>query len=200
MFMCGNSIKDSVIGFVGAGRIGLAVLQRLIAFKGKQYLYCGNKAKPSIDSLGARFVSFEELLENSDFVIVCCPLNEKTRHMFNDNAFKRMKKTAILINTSRGAVVDQTALFNALNNRDIRGAGLDVMEIEPIPLNDPLLSLSNAGMSPIRLTLNSINKHSVSNSKLNTETVREGVFTYVDLCSLNPFKFKHQILGVLYTK
>lgn len=149
MFMCGNSLKDSVIGFVGAGRIGLALLQRLIAFKAKQFLYCGNKAKPSVDSLGALFVSFDELLEKSDFVIICCLLNDKTRHMFNTNAFKRMKKTAILINTSRGAVVDQTALYNALNNGDIRGAGLDVMEIEPIPVNDPLLSLSNAGMSPL---------------------------------------------------
>ena len=169
MFMCGNSVKDSVIGFVGAGRIGLAVLQRLIAFKAKQFLYCGNKPKPSVDSLGAQFVTFEELLEKSDFVIVSCLLNDKTRHMLDRNALSRMKKTAILINTSRGGVVDQSALYNALNNGDIRGAGLDVMEIEPIPLNDPLLSLSNIGM--FDETLNLINKHYVSNAPLNRGSV-----------------------------
>ncbi|CAG2106304.1 unnamed protein product [Medioppia subpectinata] len=147
-FMCGASIKDSVVGLVGAGRIGEAVLQRLIPFKAKHYLYSGNKAKPSVDSIGAKFVSFDELLEKSDFVIISCPLNDKTRHMFNEKALKRMKKSAILINTSRGPVVDQSALYNALKNGDIRGAGLDVMEVEPIPLDDPLLSLSNAVILP----------------------------------------------------
>jgi glyoxylate/hydroxypyruvate reductase len=147
--MCGNSLKDSVIGFVGAGRIGVAILERLRAFKVKQFLYCGTNPKPSADSLGARFVSFNELLENSDFVIVSCLLNDKTRHMLNSNAFKRMKTTAILINTSRGGVVDQDALYNALKNGDIKAAGLDVMNTEPIPLNDPLLSLDNVGMSHV---------------------------------------------------
>lgn len=148
MFMCGNSVKDSVVGFVGLGRIGIAVLQRLIPFKVKQFLYCGTNRKPSGDSLGAQFVSFTELLEKSDFIIVSCLLNDKTRHMFNSNAFKLMKNTAILINTSRGPVIDQTALYNALNNGDIKGAGLDVMEIEPIAPNDPLLSLNNVVLLP----------------------------------------------------
>ncbi|XP_054155371.1 glyoxylate reductase/hydroxypyruvate reductase-like [Oppia nitens] len=148
MYMCGNSIKGSVIGFVGAGRIGLDVLKRLKAFEPKQCLYCGNNAKSLVDSMGAKFVSFEELLEKSDFVIISCLLNDKTRHMFNEMAFKRMKKSAILINTSRGSVVDQKALYNALKNGDIKGAGLDVMEVEPIPMDDPLLSLSNAVILP----------------------------------------------------
>ena len=151
MFMCGKSIKDSVIGFVGAGRIGCAILERLIPFKAKQLLYCGNKARPGVESLGAQFVSFDELLEKSDFVIVCCLLTDRTRHMFNESAFKRMKSTALLINTSRGAVVDQTALYNALTNRDISGAGLDVMQVEPIPADDPLLSLDNVGRSLSRI-------------------------------------------------
>jgi glyoxylate/hydroxypyruvate reductase len=89
--MLGNSLKDSVIGFVGAGRIGVAILERLRAFKVKQFLYCGTNQKPSVDSLGARFVSFNELLENSDFVIVSCSLNDKTRHIiqFHKNDLKR---------------------------------------------------------------------------------------------------------------
>lgn len=147
MFMCGKSIKDSVIGIVGAGRIGNAIAERLIPFKAKQLLYCGRSAKPGVESLGARFVSFDELLEKSDFVIVCCLLSDTTRRMFNESAFKRMKRTAILINTSRGAVVDQTALYYALTNREIAAAGLDVMQEEPIPADDPLLSLSNVGRS-----------------------------------------------------
>jgi glyoxylate/hydroxypyruvate reductase len=145
--MCGYSLKDSVVGIVGGGgRIGLAVMERLSSFKVKQFLYCGTSATPKADSLGALFVSFNELLQNSDFVIVCCLLNEKTRGMFNINAFNTMKNTAILINTSRGGVVDQNALYNALKNGDIKAAGLDVMNIEPIPLDDPLLSLDNIGM------------------------------------------------------
>jgi len=173
--MCGNSIKDSVIGFVGAGRIGVAVLERLRAFKVKQFLYCGTNPKPSVDSLGAEFVSFPELLEKSDFVIVSCLLNEKTRHMFDSNAFKKMKKTGILINTSRGGVIDQTALYNALNNGDIRGAGLDVMEREPIPLNDPLLSLNNVGMSHVLILIKKPSVYilrSNSNSSPNGGSVR----------------------------
>ncbi|CAG2180994.1 unnamed protein product [Oppiella nova] len=154
LWMCGSSIKDSVLGFVGMGRIGMAVCQRLKSFGAKEYLYCGNSAKSSADALDAQFVSFDALLEKSDFVIISCLLNDKTRHMFDEKAFKRMKTSAILINTSRGAVVDQKALYNALNSGDIRGAGLDVMEVEPIPLDDPLLSLSNAGVSELHIKSN----------------------------------------------
>lgn len=146
MFMCGASIKDSIVGIVGAGRIGTAIIERLIGFKPKLILYNGNERKEKADSLGAHYVSLNKLLEESDFVIVCCALTEKTHQMFNSEAFQRMKSSAIFINTSRGGIVDQNALYQALSNGEIKGAGLDVMNPEPISDDDPLLSLNNVGM------------------------------------------------------
>lgn len=88
---------------------------------------------------------FEQLLKESDYVIVSCPLTNETRHMFNDDAFSKMKKTAVLINVARGEIVDQSALVRALQNNTIFAAGLDVMTPEPLPTDDILLSLPNCG-------------------------------------------------------
>ena len=141
----GKSLKDSVVGIVGMGNIGLSVLARLKPFKIRQFLYTANSRKPKAEELGAVLVNFKQLLQTSDFVIVCCSLNDTTRHLFNADAFKLMKNSSIFINTSRGGVVDQAALVDALASRRIKAAGLDVMTPEPIPLNDPLLSLDNVG-------------------------------------------------------
>ena len=143
--MMGKSLKDSVVGIVGMGNIGLSVLARLKPFKIRQFLYTANSRKPKAEELGAVLVNFKQLLQTSDFVIVCCSLNDTTRHLFNADAFKLMKNSSIFINTSRGGVVDQAALVDALASRRIKAAGLDVMTPEPIPLNDPLLSLDNVG-------------------------------------------------------
>ena len=141
----GKSLKDSVVGIVGMGNIGLSVLARLKPFKIRQFLYTANSRKPKAEELGAVLVNFKQLLQTSDFVIVCCSMNDTTRHLFNADAFKLMKNSSIFINTSRGGVVDQAALVDALASRRIKAAGLDVMTPEPIPLNDPLLSLDNVG-------------------------------------------------------
>lgn len=87
----------------------------------------------------------EQLLTESDFVIVCCALNEKTHHLLDEEKLALMKRTAILINTSRGALVKQEALVEALKSKKILAAGLDVMEQEPLPEKDPLLALDNVG-------------------------------------------------------
>jgi phosphoglycerate dehydrogenase-like enzyme len=100
------------------------------------------------EPLGATYVSFEDLLRQSDFVSIHCPLNDATRHLFGPAAFAAMKPTAILINTSRGPVVDQEALYTALTAGRIAAAGLDVTTPEPLPVDHPLFSLPNCVILP----------------------------------------------------
>lgn len=95
--------------------------------------------------MGARFVSLETLTKESDFIIVCVPLTKETESMCNEDFFSKMKKTAVFVNISRGAVVDQAALIKALKNGTIFAAGLDVMTPEPLPPDHELLTLPNAG-------------------------------------------------------
>lgn len=97
------------------------------------------------DELGVDFVSFDDLLEQSDFVINCVPLNQETEKMFNDEVFKKMKKTAVFVNIGRGKTVDTDALVKALKSGTIFAAGLDVTEPEPLPVNHELMKLPNAG-------------------------------------------------------
>lgn len=100
---------------------------------------------PSGDELGAHFVSFDELLTISDFVVVACPLTTETRHLFNEAAFAKMKPTSVFVNIARGDIVVQEALIAALRNGTIFSAGLDVMSPEPLPIDHPLLELDNLG-------------------------------------------------------
>lgn len=148
VWMCGPGLNNSTVGIVGFGRIGQAVAARLKPFNVKQILYTGRSDKPEAKALGAERVSFDELLQQSDFVIATCALTSETKHIFNDSAFKKMKPNSIFINTSRGGVVDQNALVDALKNNTILAAGLDVMTPEPLSLNDPLLKLKNCVLLP----------------------------------------------------
>ncbi|KAJ8896429.1 hypothetical protein PR048_001773 [Dryococelus australis] len=143
--MCGQGLQDSTVGIVGFGRIGQEVAIRLQPFKVKNFLYSGRSEKPGAKELGALLVPLDELLRQSDFVIVCCALTPETRGMFNDDLFSIMKRNAIFINVSRGAVVDQPALLRALQEGKILAAGLDVMTPEPLPPSHPLLALPNCG-------------------------------------------------------
>lgn len=95
--------------------------------------------------LGAKYVSFDELLATSDFVIIACPLNEETANLMDAAAFKKMKPTAVLVNVARGGIVDQPALVAALQEGTIFAAGLDVMTPEPLATDDLLLTLPNCG-------------------------------------------------------
>lgn len=149
LWMCGTSVSGSTLGIVGLGRIGFAVAERLKSFKTKNILYSGNKAKiEAAEKLNAKFVPFDELLKQSDFVIVCAALTPSTKGIFNLEAFKKMKKNAIFINTSRGGLVDHGDLYTALTTGIIKAAGLDVMDPEPLPTDHKLTKLPNCVLLP----------------------------------------------------
>uniref|UniRef100_UPI00358EA1B6 glyoxylate reductase/hydroxypyruvate reductase isoform X2 n=1 Tax=Myxine glutinosa TaxID=7769 RepID=UPI00358EA1B6 len=149
MWMCGQGLSNSTVGIVGLGKIGCGVAERLKPFGVKKFLYCGRHPKPDkADRLGADFVPLPTLLAESDFVVLCCSLTPETAGMVNEDAFRKMKNSAIFINTSRGAMVDQDALYSALQEGQIAAAGLDVTTPEPLPTDHPLLSLKNCVVLP----------------------------------------------------
>jgi lactate dehydrogenase-like 2-hydroxyacid dehydrogenase len=147
-WMTGRDVYGSTVGIVGLGRIGQTVARRLQGFDCR-ILYTDVEAKPEVaDSLGAEYVDLDALLAASDFITVHTLLDESTYHLFNAETFSKMKPTAIFINTSRGGVVDQAALYQALVNGEIAAAGLDVTEPEPLPASDPLVALPNCVVLP----------------------------------------------------
>lgn len=147
MLLLGADITGRTLGIVGAGRIGAAVARRSRGFDMK-VLYCDTSANPAIEEeLGARRVGLDELLAESDFVSVHVPLTEATRHMFGIEQFRRMKRTAIFINTARGPIHDEAALVEALRSGLIAGAGLDVYEDEP-KMKPGLAELDNVVLVP----------------------------------------------------
>ncbi|XP_076243900.1 glyoxylate reductase/hydroxypyruvate reductase-like [Calliopsis andreniformis] len=147
-WMCGPGLYGSTVGIVGLGRIGIQVAKNLKGFCVGKILYTSRSIKQEASAFGGERVEFDALLQNSDFVIVTTALTPETRQLFNQNAFEKMKKSAIFINVSRGEVVDQLALIEALKNGTIRAAGLDVMTPEPIPLDSELLKLDNCVVLP----------------------------------------------------
>ncbi|WP_319468349.1 D-glycerate dehydrogenase [uncultured Pseudodesulfovibrio sp.] len=145
----GADIKGKTLGIVGAGRIGTEVALMSRGF-GMKVLYTSSSGRRNgvLDSeLHAQLVSFDQLLAQSDFISIHCPLTPQTRHMFDASAFSHMKKTAYLINTSRGPVIKENDLVTALRNSDIAGAGLDVYENEP-DMAPGLAGLDNAVLLP----------------------------------------------------
>ncbi|CRL01017.1 CLUMA_CG014244, isoform A [Clunio marinus] len=144
----GFDIKGSTVGIVGFGAIGQTVAKRLTGFDVGELLYCGHNKKPEADKFNAKFVTFDELIEKSDFVFIICPSTTETRKMFNAEVFGRMKPTSVLINVARGDVVDQEALYDALKNKKIFAAGIDVMTPEPLPSDHPLLTIPNCTITP----------------------------------------------------
>ncbi|XP_072141052.1 glyoxylate reductase/hydroxypyruvate reductase isoform X3 [Dermacentor andersoni] len=147
-WMCGSEIRGSTVGIVGMGSIGFGILERLKAFKVSRFLYHSRSHKTAAETMGAQFTTLEELLRQSDYVVVCCALTPETKGMFNKQAFSMMKSTASFINISRGQVVDQEALYEALTSGKIRSAGLDVMTPEPLPKDHPLSKLPNCVLLP----------------------------------------------------
>jgi lactate dehydrogenase-like 2-hydroxyacid dehydrogenase len=147
MWMTGPDVHGSTLGIVGAGRIGVAMTRRAQGF-GMRVLYTDAVASPQAEALGATRRELPELLAESDFVTLHTPLLPETRHLVNEAFLRQMKPTAILVNTSRGPVVDEAALHRALSEGWIRAAGLDVTEVEPLPLDSPLLALPNCLVLP----------------------------------------------------
>jgi glyoxylate reductase len=149
MLLLGPDVHGATIGIVGFGRIGQAVARRAQGF-GMQILYHDLEPLPpsTTDPLGASYLRLEELLPRSDFVSLHVNLSPVTRHLINAETLALMKRTAVLVNTSRGPVVDQVALAAALRDGTIWAAALDVTDPEPIPMDDPLVGLDNCLIVP----------------------------------------------------
>jgi glyoxylate reductase len=148
LFMRGHAIYGKTVGIVGAGRIGWRVARTLRRGFDCDVLVHSRTARPEWErELGARFVALEELLERSDFVSLHCPSTSETHHLIDAAALARMKPCAVLVNTSRGSVVDEAALVAALEARRIAAAGLDVYEREPA-LAPGLARCANAVLLP----------------------------------------------------
>jgi glyoxylate reductase len=143
-FLLGSELAGSRLGVVGAGRIGQAVMRRGLAFE--MEVVAWSRSPRAID--GVCFLPLDELLASSDVVSLHVALNAETRHLLGRRELGLMKPTAVLVNTARGAVVDQVALYEALVTGGIAAAGLDVLEIEPAPLDEPLLALPNCLVLP----------------------------------------------------
>lgn len=150
--MLGPGLLNSTVGIVGLGRIGAEIAEILKGFKVSKILYTSRREKPEAAKFNGKLVNFDTLLKESDFVIVTIALTPDTKEMFNKEAFDKMKKTAVFINVSRGQVVHQPSLIEALKNKQIWGAGLDVTTPEPIGSDHELLKLDNCGKLFIYIT------------------------------------------------
>ena len=147
MFL-GHDVHGKTLGIVGLGRIGQAVARRAAGFNMQVVFHDTMPVPPAvIQELGVRDVSLEELFRISDFISLHVPLLPETRHLLNDQTFAMMKRTAIVVNTSRGPVVDEKALVRALKEGTIAGAGLDVFEKEP-EIEPGLFELNNVVLAP----------------------------------------------------
>ena len=158
MLACGNhdnftrnlqvphvEVNGKTLGIIGAGHIGRKVIQIAQALDMNILVYTRT---PREDEKGIRYVSLEELLKNSDYVSMHCPLTESTKHMINKETLSLMKPSAFIINTSRGALIDEAALIEALENGTIAGAGLDVQETEPPEEASPLYTMDQILLTP----------------------------------------------------
>lgn len=147
--LMGVDVHGTTLGIVGFGRIGQAVARRAGAFGMKVLFYDHHAEGKTIpQGVSAEAVDMDRLLTEADFVSLHVPLTETTRHLFNKEAFEKMKDGAMLINTARGGVVEQAALCEALESGKLAGAGLDVYEAEPLPADSPLMALTNVVLSP----------------------------------------------------
>lgn len=127
----GHDPEGKTVGILGLGGIGRAIVKRLKPFGFKEFIYHNRRKLPSDLENGCRYVSFDELLTQSDIISVNIPLNQNTHHLLDSNAFEKMKQGVVIVNTARGAVIDEVALIYALKSGKVRSAGLDVFEFEP---------------------------------------------------------------------
>src|SRR5438270_5044305 len=148
MGFTGQDVHGATLGIIGLGRIGAAIARRARGFA-MTILYNNRRPADALGAeVGARYVSLDDLLRQSDFVMVSCALTADTRHLIGERELGLMKPTAVLVNIARGPIVDQRALYRALVDRKIWAAGLDVFEVEPVPMDEALLKLDNAVIPP----------------------------------------------------
>jgi glyoxylate reductase len=143
----GVEFKGATLGLIGFGRIGKAVARRALGFD-MRVVYYDPSEQEGYPELNAQRVELETLLEESDFISLHTPLTPDTHHLIDSQALSKMKPSAVLINTARGPVVDSGALYEALKDRRIFAAALDVTEPEPLPQDSPLLALDNIILAP----------------------------------------------------
>ena len=140
-----TEVNGKTLGVVGAGHIGMEVIKVAKAL-GMNILV--HTRTPKADGDGIRYVSLEELLENSDYITLHCPLNDQTKYMINKEAISKMKPSAVIVNTGRGPLINEADLCEALAAKRIAGAGLDVQEVEPPAEDSPLYTLDNVIITP----------------------------------------------------
>ena len=140
-----TEVNGKTLGVVGAGHIGMEVIKVAKAL-GMNILV--HTRTPKADGDGIRYVSLDELLENSDYITLHCPLNDQTKYMINKDAISKMKPSAVIVNTGRGPLINEADLCEALAAKRIAGAGLDVQEVEPPAEDSPLYTLDNVIITP----------------------------------------------------
>ncbi len=148
LLLAGQDMYRATLGLIGLGRIGSAVARRAKGFEMRVMYYDPFRREDLEQSLQIEYRPFTDVLRQADFISVHVPLSEQTRHLIGRDQFSMMKPTAVFVNTSRGPVVDQQALAEALAARRIFAAGIDVFEREPVPTDDPLLAQGNAVVAP----------------------------------------------------
>lgn len=145
----GTDVHGKTLGIIGMGRIAKAIVKRAHCGFDMDILYYNRSAHKDVeDQYKAKRCELDELLKQSDFVVIIVPLTKETNRLITKEKIALMKPSAILINGARGLVIDQQALVEALQNKVIRAAGLDVFEVEPLPMDSPLLTLNNVLLSP----------------------------------------------------
>ena len=140
-----TEVNGKTLGVVGAGHIGKEVIKVAKAL-GMNILV--HTRTPKADGDGIRYVSLDELLENSDYITLHCPLNDQTKYIINKEAISKMKPSAVIVNTGRGPLINEADLCEALSTKRIAGAGLDVQEVEPPAEDSPLYTLDNVIITP----------------------------------------------------
>ncbi len=148
MLLMGQDIHGATLGIIGFGRIGQGMAARSAGFGMRVLYYDVHRRQDLEQSMGVTYADLDTLYRESDFITIHTDLNEQTRHMINQDALAKMKRTAVVINTARGPIVDPDALYIALKSGRIGGAALDVTEPEPIPVDSPLLTLPNCIVVP----------------------------------------------------
>lgn len=145
----GQDLKGKTLGILGMGRIGTAVAKRAAAFGMNLTYHNRHRLSRSQEKrFGVTYVTFEDLISDSNVISIHVPHNEQTYHLFGMKVFRKMKSSSVLINTSRGKVVDEEALIEAIQKKVISGAGLDVFESEPVRKSNPLTKLQNVVLTP----------------------------------------------------
>ncbi|WP_304509073.1 phosphoglycerate dehydrogenase [Anaerotignum sp.] len=143
----GVEMFGKTLGVIGAGRIGKGVARRCKGFAMNILCYDTYQDEAFAQETGAKYVDFETIVKEADFITIHSPLNEETKNMFHDEIFRKMKKKAVIVNTARGGIIDEAALYKALKTGEIGAAGLDATLEEP-PYSSPLLELPNCTITP----------------------------------------------------